>query len=113
MPPSVDARGLTIGYGERAVLRDLSFTVEPGQMVGIVGPNGCGKSTLLKTILGALRPLSGDLHLAGIAPSQMVSASVRRLRGYLPNIPLCVSSMSPPLTKTRPTRHWLGGACAT
>lgn len=83
MPPSVDARGLTIGYGERAVLRDLSFTVEPGQMVGIVGPNGCGKSTLLKTILGALRPLSGDLHLAGIAPSQMDDRTRAQTVGYM------------------------------
>ena len=45
---------LKIGYGERCVLKDASFSIGAGEIVGIIGCNGAGKSTLLKTIRGLL-----------------------------------------------------------
>ena len=49
----------------RAV-RDLSFTVEAGEMVGYIGPNGAGKSTTIKMLTGILVPTSGHLRVAGV-----------------------------------------------
>lgn len=60
--PIVTARGVTLGYRGRVLFRDLSFDIERGAIVGIVGPNGSGKTTLLRTILGLLPPLLGQLR---------------------------------------------------
>ncbi len=55
----------TLGYGRRAVLRDVSLTVAAGDFLGIVGPNGAGKTTLLKALLGTLSPLGGAIRTRG------------------------------------------------
>jgi ABC-type Mn2+/Zn2+ transport system ATPase subunit len=60
--PIVTARGVALGYRKRMLFRDLSFEIERGAIVGIVGPNGSGKTTLLRTILGLLPPLRGQLR---------------------------------------------------
>lgn len=52
---------VTLGYGRRVILRDLSFSLCAGDYVGIVGPNGAGKTTLLRAILGAIRPQAGTV----------------------------------------------------
>jgi ABC-type Mn2+/Zn2+ transport system ATPase subunit len=59
----VVARDLAVGYGGRPVLEGLTFSVEPGQRVGVLGPNGGGKSTLVRALLGELAPLAGRLEL--------------------------------------------------
>jgi ABC-type Mn2+/Zn2+ transport system ATPase subunit len=60
----VSAQGLALGYGGRAVVDGLTFSVEPGQRLGILGPNGGGKSTLLRALLGELAPLTGTLEVS-------------------------------------------------
>jgi ABC-type bacteriocin/lantibiotic exporter with double-glycine peptidase domain len=50
---------------EPAVLKDLSFQVQPGEFVALVGPSGCGKSTLLRLLLGFERPLAGAIYYDG------------------------------------------------
>ena len=50
------------GYKKQEVLRDISFEVEKGDFYGIVGRNGSGKSTLLKTLLGKIKPISGEIE---------------------------------------------------
>jgi ABC-type multidrug transport system ATPase subunit len=52
-------------YGRRVVLREVSFAVAPGALVGIVGENGAGKSTLLRILAGELRPNQGEVTLRG------------------------------------------------
>jgi len=61
----LDVRKLCVSYLGAPVIREVSFKVEEGQMVSIVGSNGAGKSTILKTISGLLRPLSGEIHFLG------------------------------------------------
>jgi ABC-type Mn2+/Zn2+ transport system ATPase subunit len=54
----------TLGYGKKAVLRDISFSIEAGEYFGLVGPNGAGKTTIVRTILGSLKPLAGAVDIA-------------------------------------------------
>ena len=63
--PAIEVRGLTTGYREDPVLRDIDLVVRSGSLVGVIGPNGGGKSTLFKTILGLQRPWSGDVLVDG------------------------------------------------
>lgn len=57
----IECKNLSIGYNEKAICKDISFTVEKGDYVCIIGENGCGKSTLLKTILGLNKSISGKI----------------------------------------------------
>ncbi len=63
--PALEVKNLTVSYGPKPALLDVSFTVEEGLMVGIIGPNGSGKSTLLKSILGFLQPDFGSVEIFG------------------------------------------------
>lgn len=68
-PPLLSAQGIAKAYGRfrrHHVLREVSFTVAPGALVGIVGENGAGKSTLLKILAGELRPDQGHVQLEGV-----------------------------------------------
>jgi ATP-binding cassette, subfamily F, member 3 len=54
---------VSVGYGERALLRDVSLSIRHGERIALIGENGTGKSTLVKTIIGQLRPLGGEIRL--------------------------------------------------
>ena len=56
------ARDLTLGYDARVILEHLSFSVDAGDYLCIVGENGSGKSTLMKTLLGLQPPLAGEMQ---------------------------------------------------
>jgi branched-chain amino acid transport system ATP-binding protein len=58
-------RGISAGYGESTVVRDVSLEVHAGETLVIVGPNGHGKTTLLRAISGLVRPSAGELELGG------------------------------------------------
>jgi branched-chain amino acid transport system ATP-binding protein len=62
---SLGIRDLWGGYGDVTVLKGVTLTVEPGQVVALVGANGAGKSTLLRTISGLLRPTRGEIVFQG------------------------------------------------
>lgn len=61
----LEVRGVTAGYGDTEILRDVSLEVGAGEMVTIIGPNGAGKSTVMKTIFGLLHPRTGSVHFEG------------------------------------------------
>ncbi|MFC4304819.1 ABC transporter ATP-binding protein [Cohnella boryungensis] len=65
--PALAISGLTGGYSQRRpVLHDLSITVYPGELVGLIGLNGAGKSTAIKHILGLMVPQKGEVRVAGV-----------------------------------------------
>jgi ABC-2 type transport system ATP-binding protein len=61
----IEVESLTKLYGGLAAVTDLSFTVAPGEILGLVGPNGAGKTTTLRSIVGIIRPSSGTIRVAG------------------------------------------------
>jgi ABC-2 type transport system ATP-binding protein len=63
----IEARGLSKAYGRVHALDNVTFSVEPGRIVGLIGPNGAGKTTALKAILG-LTPYDGELSVLGHDP---------------------------------------------
>ncbi len=71
--------GVGVRLGGRQILRDVSFTIRPGEFTGLIGPNGAGKTTLLRVILGLQPVTSGSVLLDG-APRPARDASI----GYVP-----------------------------
>jgi ABC-2 type transport system ATP-binding protein len=67
MTAVIEARGLEKSYGATRALDSVSFSVEPGRIVGLIGPNGAGKTTALKAILG-LTSFAGELRVLGLDP---------------------------------------------
>ncbi len=63
--PAIEVHDLTVAYRDTAVLWDIDLTVPPGVLMAVVGPNGAGKTTLVKSILGLLRPVSGEVLVDG------------------------------------------------
>lgn len=57
--------GLAIGFGQRRLIHGLDLELHTGELVSILGRNGSGKSTLLRTLVGAMKPLEGSIHLGG------------------------------------------------
>jgi peptide/nickel transport system ATP-binding protein len=64
----IGVNGLTVRYGDRAVVRNVSFAVEEGQSFGLVGESGSGKSTILRAIVGLAADWSGSIGVAGLDP---------------------------------------------
>ncbi len=58
----ISVRGLTMGFGDRVVIRDLDFTVHRGEVFVVMGPSGCGKTTLLRHLLGLQEPAAGEVR---------------------------------------------------
>jgi ABC-2 type transport system ATP-binding protein len=63
----IEVIGLTKIYGFSAAVSDLSFVVEPGEVLGLVGPNGAGKTTTLRSLAGIIPPTRGDIRIGGIS----------------------------------------------
>ena len=81
--PLLEVEALSKHFGGLAAVKDLSFTVRPGEIVGLIGPNGAGKTTAFNTISGALAPTHGRVRLngrdvTGLRPSRIVAAGLAR-----------------------------------
>src|SRR5438067_10728591 len=63
--PVIEVEHLTKNYGDFSAVRDLSFSVRAGEIVGLVGANGAGKTTTLRAITGILRPTGGTVRVGG------------------------------------------------
>ncbi len=86
MPKRVSLRfeGVSFSYGRQNVLKNVSFTLEAGQLIGIMGPSGVGKTTLVRLALALMRPDAGSLVFLYDGKEETVSADSRRLIGYVP-----------------------------
>ena len=71
----ISAKDLTIGFSDLVLYRDLSFEINEGDYVFVIGENGTGKTTLMRTLLGLRKPLKGEVVTAGLKLSEI---------GYLP-----------------------------
>lgn len=79
----IEVRGLTKTYGSEKAVDDISFEVNPGEVLGFLGPNGAGKTTTMKVITCYLPPTSGTVFVDGYDVRENTLA-VRKLIGYLP-----------------------------
>lgn len=84
----IEVQGLTKYYGRLAAIRDISFTVQTGSVVGFLGPNGAGKTTTMRILTCYSPATSGTVKILGMDVASQ-SMSIRRNLGYLPeNVPL-------------------------
>ena len=81
---SLEIRDLRFSYGEREVLKGLSFSAEYGELLSVLGPNGVGKSTLFRCILGLLKPQSGQCLIDG---KSTAGFSAKELAAHIAYIP--------------------------
>ncbi len=82
--PAVSLEKVCFFYQESLILRDISFAIEAGEFIGMIGPNGGGKTTLLKLIMGFIKPLSGQISVFGKTP-----ASAQQQIAYVPQSLRC------------------------
>lgn len=80
---SIEVKQLFKYYGDQAAVKDVSFTVNSGEIVGFLGPNGAGKSTTMKVITGFIPASSGEVKVCGMSVS-VDSLETREKIGYLP-----------------------------
>ncbi len=81
MTAVLECKGLSKRYGSLQALEDVNLTIEPGRVVGLLGPNGSGKTTLIKLANGLLTPDGGEILVRGKAPCAETKAAV----SYLPD----------------------------
>lgn len=79
----IEIKNLTKRYGALKAVDDISFSVQPGQVLGFLGPNGAGKSTTMKMITGFLAPTSGSIRVCG-HDVEAAPLAAKAVMGYLP-----------------------------
>jgi ABC-2 type transport system ATP-binding protein len=89
----IEAKGLVKSVASRDVVKGLSFTVEPGEIVSLLGPNGAGKTTTFRMLLGLVCPTAGTVSVAGHDP-RVSREDALRVVGYVPEDPAFWASMS-------------------
>jgi len=82
MQALIEARGLSKNFGEFWAARDVSFEIEPGEIVGMLGPNGAGKTTTLRMLSGLLTPTEGEAFVDGHS-MQHGQQDARKALGFL------------------------------
>jgi phospholipid/cholesterol/gamma-HCH transport system ATP-binding protein len=74
----IELKGVKKSFGDEELLKDISFSVEPGERISLLGPGGCGKTTILKIILGLLPPDDGTVSVMGRDVVSMTSDTEKR-----------------------------------
>ncbi len=87
----LEVQGITLAYGDKKVVENVTFHVMPGEMVGLVGPNGSGKSTIIKALSRVITPYSGRVLINGRDISQIPRRELSLLISVVPQIPLLPS----------------------
>src|SRR5258708_28440169 len=86
--PSIEVRHLRKVYGEIVAVDDLTFTVQPGTVLGLLGGNGAGKTTTIAMLLGLLEPTAGQIEVLGVDMLKRRYAALPRMNFSSPYVDL-------------------------
>lgn len=89
----LEVENLTGGYTRKPVLKDVSFSIEKGELIGLIGLNGAGKSTTIKHIIGIMQPKSGTIRLNGRTFGEDIDA-YRSAFSYIPETPVLYEELT-------------------
>jgi ABC-2 type transport system ATP-binding protein len=84
MEAAINVEGITKQFGGRTVVKELAFTVKPGEIFGFLGPNGAGKTTSIRMMIGELRPDEGRIDILG-RPMPAERDQIKALIGVIPD----------------------------
>ncbi len=90
----LELQNVWLGYSGNVVVKDITFQVMPGEMVGLIGPNGSGKSTIIKAISRVISLHSGKILLNGKDVFKIPRGDLARLLGVVPQMPLLPSAFT-------------------
>jgi iron complex transport system ATP-binding protein len=110
-PSLLELQQLSVSYGERLVLREITFDIQPGEVLALIGPNGAGKTTLIKTLSGVLKPRTGAARVFGQDLYQISTTQRAHLLAVVPqarNLPAAFTVWETVLIGRTPYLGWLG-----
>ncbi len=84
---TLELKNISLSYDHRLVVKNMSFRVVPGELVGLIGPNGCGKTSIIKALSRIIYPSSGEILLDGKEISRIPRGELARLIGVVPQNP--------------------------
>jgi len=84
---ALEVWGLSVAYGERPALRDVSLAVAEGELLGLVGPNGSGKTTLIRAVSGVIAPRGGRVRVGGVETAALSPREVALRAAVVPQNP--------------------------
>ncbi|WP_313467356.1 ABC transporter ATP-binding protein [Carnobacterium sp.] len=90
---SLKVSHVTGGYSQIPVLKDVSFEVNDGELIGLIGLNGAGKSTIIKHIIGLMNPSKGEIKLDGQTLKENITAYRKKI-GYIPETPILYEELT-------------------
>jgi iron complex transport system ATP-binding protein len=90
----IELKGVALGYRHHVVLNDITFSMAPGELVGLIGPNGSGKSTIIRALTRIIAPLKGTIQVDGVDILAIDRRKLARKLGVVPQLPLLPSAFS-------------------
>jgi iron complex transport system ATP-binding protein len=106
----LEVKGVTLSYNHAPVVDSVSFQLQPGELVGLIGPNGCGKSTIIKALSRVLGLRSGEIRLDGKEIKHISHSELAKVIGVVPqnpNLPETFTVMEVVLLGRNPHLGWL------
>lgn len=94
LPAALTTRNLTLNYGGRPIVQDLTLAIPTGKVTALIGANGCGKSTLLRGLARLLKPVSGAVYLDSKSIFQRSTKEVAQQLGLLPQNPIAPEGLT-------------------
>jgi iron complex transport system ATP-binding protein len=90
----IEFENVSLGYRHRPVLKNINFSVMPGEIVGLIGPNGSGKSTIIRALTRIITPFAGRILIDNYDISTIEQAKLARMIGVVPQLPLLPSAFT-------------------
>ncbi len=111
----LEIHNLSVRYGDRPVLKQVSFELHPGSILAVIGPNGAGKTTLIRAISGVTPLESGEIRVRGRSLGQLSAGDRARFVAVVPqarNLPPAFTAWETVLLGRTPHLNWLGQVSA-